>query len=464
METNVIVAVDSKMGIAKDGTIPWHYPEDMKFLRRTTTEHKGTAIIMGRKTWETIPPKFRPLKNRVNIVLSKTWTEMEDNDDNDNDSVKLFSSLESSLSYCKKNEDITHVFIFGGAQIYDEYMKYYTPDNIYLTQIKKDYECDTFFNFNKDEYEESEMIGFSGSELEFHKLTPLTNTEELAYLDLFQKVLNDGDHRGDRTGTGTISLFGERLTFSLKNNTLPVLTTKRTAIKMISKELLWFISGSTNTKLLEEQGVMIWKGNTSKEFLESRGLPYEEGDLGPGYGFQWRHAGAEYKGMDHDYTNQGVDQLKGMIKSLKEKPTDRRILMSAWGVSDLEKMALPPCHMMLQLYVRDGKYLSAQMYQRSADSFLGVTFNIASYALLVHILAQITGLEAEKLTMVFGDYHIYSNHVDVVKTQLSREPYPFPKIKFNRNLLDTNIDDVTMDDFTVTDYKFHPSLKAKMAI
>lgn len=293
------------------------------------------------------------------------------------------------------------------------------------------------------------------------------NPEEDNYLNLFKKVIATGTHRNDRTGAGTISTFGERLEFSLKNGVIPVLTTKRVPFKTVAKELLWFISGKTNTKILEAQGVNIWKGNTSKEFLSQRGLPYEEGDLGPGYGFQWRHAGAVYRGMDHDYHGEGVDQLQNMINSLLRDPFSRRIMMSAWNAADLDRMALPPCHVLFQLYVteKDGqRWLSGQLYQRSVDSFIGEPFNIASYALLIHIIAKIVGMQADRLIMTFGDYHIYKNHVDQVNEQLARTPFAFPTLRFTRDLLGESIDSVILDDFELVDYQSHPPIKGIMNI
>jgi dihydrofolate reductase/thymidylate synthase len=359
LDVDIIVAMDRMNGIAKNGKIPWHYPEDMKFLKKITTETPGTALIMGRLTYETIPEKFRPLKDRLNIVLTRNplYT-------SDHENLIYMNDIDLALKLCKDKEDVKRVFIFGGADVYNQYIKYHTPRRIYATIINKNYECDKFFYFNRSHYD-SCILG-SSEDLDFYQLTAKGSPEELEYLSLFQKALSFGDSRGDRTGVGTKSLFAERLTFSLRDNVIPVMTTKKVFFKMLAKELLWFISGSTNTKELEEQGVNIWKGNTSLEFLRSHDPPldYKEGDLGPGYGFQWRHAGAEYHGMNYDYTGKGVDQLQQMIDKLREKPTDRRILMSAWGVSDLDKMALPPCHMMLQLYVREGKYLSGQMYQR----------------------------------------------------------------------------------------------------
>lgn len=340
--------------------------------------------------------------------------------------------------------------VLGSENKSVEYLKYHTPFEIHTIK------CDL-----PAEY------------LRFYTLTEggiytlNENSDELAYLNLFRKVMTTGSTRSDRTGAGTISTFGERLEFDLTNNTIPLLTTKRVPFKTLAIELLWFISGSTNSKILEAQGVNIWKGNTSKEFLEKRGLPYAEGSIGSGYGFQWRHAGAKYTGMESDYTGQGVDQLQQLIDTLKTDPYSRRILMSAWNVVQLDDMCLPPCHLLFQLYVaeRDGvKFLSSQVYMRSADSFIGVPLNIASYALLTHIIANIVGMKADKLTMVFGDYHIYNNHLTQVQEQLSRVPYAFPKIRFTRDLLNQSIDSVTLDDLDLIDYRFHPTIKAVMNI
>lgn len=463
-ETCIIVAVDECNGIAKNGIIPWHCPEDLKFVKKVTTEVEGTALIMGRKTWETIPVKYRPLKDRINIVLSRS----AESSPRERDGAVWINDLEVALKYCNDQDEINRIFIFGGAAVYDEYLRYHTPDVLYRTTIMENYNCDQKFNFDylyslstidHEQYTNSEVDNY-----DIQKFVFGGNKEEEAYLNLFRQVLRSGTERVDRTGVGTIATFAEKLEFDLSYNVIPVLTTKRVAFKTMSKELMWFISGSTDTNLLEKQGVKIWKGNTSREFLDSRGLTdYEVGELGPGYGFQWRHAGAKYEGMNADYMGKGVDQLQSMIDKIKTNPHDRRILMSAWNVAELDNMALPPCHMMFQLFVRGDK-LDGQMYQRSADSFLGVGFNIASYALLLHIIAQITGLKAGKLTMVFGDYHIYKNHVEQVKTQLQRKPYPFPKIRFNRDLKDTNINDVKLNDFTLMDYKCHPSIKAEMAV
>ena len=289
---------------------------------------------------------------------------------------------------------------------------------------------------------------------------------EHQYLRLVNSVISRGGRRDDRTGTGTLSLFAPTpLTFDLRNGTLPLLTTKRVFFRGVAEELLWFIAGCTDSTKLAARGVHIWDGNGSKEFLEKRGLGHHrEGDLGPVYGFQWRHFGAEYRGADADYTGQGVDQLSAVIEQIKHNPKDRRILMSAWNPADMAEMALPPCHVLCQFYVTppatEGArpLLSCQMYQRSCDLGLGVPFNIASYALLTHMIAAVTGCEADRFTLVMGDAHVYLDHVEPLKEQLARTPGQHPTLHFRRQV--SSIYDFTMDDLEVRDY--HPQSRIEM--
>jgi len=286
--------------------------------------------------------------------------------------------------------------------------------------------------------------------------------EEMQYLNLIRKIIESGNRRGDRTGTGTLSLFGAQMRFSLRNGTFPLLTTKKVFYRGIAEELFWFIRGSTSAKELQEKNVRIWDGNSSREFLDSIGLQHrEEGDLGPVYGFQWRHFGAEYTDMHADYSGQGVDQLAEVINRLKTKPNDRRIIMCAWNPADLDKMALPPCHCLVQFYVADGE-LSCQLYQRSADMGLGVPFNIASYALLTVMIAHVTGLTPGDFVHTLGDAHVYSNHVEALKGQLEREPKEFPKIVIKRKV--EKIEDFNIDDFDVVGYQSHPKIVMDMAV
>ncbi|KAI4523994.1 thymidylate synthase [Schizophyllum commune Loenen D] len=298
--------------------------------------------------------------------------------------------------------------------------------------------------------------------------------DEHQYLELIQRVMETGEVRADRTGTGTIALFAPpNLRFSLADSTLPLITTKRTFLRGIVEELLWFIHGCTDSTVLSRKKVTIWDGNGSKEFLEGRGLGHRrEGDLGPVYGFQWRHFGAEYKDADADYTGQGVDQLRECIHKIKHNPTDRRIIMSAWNPKDIPLMALPPCHLLCQFYVHlppagapEGQKpkLSCLMYQRSADLGLGVPFNIASYALLTHMIARVTGTDAHELIIQLGDAHVYRDHVEALKTQLQRDPRAFPKLRWGREDIE-DIEDFKYEDFVVEGYNPHPSIPMKMSV
>ncbi|XP_072234912.1 thymidylate synthase [Leuresthes tenuis] len=285
--------------------------------------------------------------------------------------------------------------------------------------------------------------------------------DERGYVDLVEHIIHNGIKKGDRTGTGIISVFGAQVRYSLRDQ-FPLLTTKKVFWKGILEELLWFIKGSTNAKELSEKGVKIWDANGSRAFLDNLGFTdREEGDLGPVYGFQWRHFGAEYENMHTDYTGQGVDQLQNIIDTIKKNPEDRRIIMCAWNPKDLPLMALPPCHALCQFYVCDGE-LSCQLYQRSGDMGLGVPFNIASYALLTYMIAHITGLKPGDFVHTLGDAHVYVNHIEPLTVQLQREIRPFPKLKIKRNV--ESIDDFCAEDFEIYDYNPHPIIKMKMAV
>ncbi|KAJ3470916.1 hypothetical protein MRS44_001015 [Fusarium solani] len=306
------------------------------------------------------------------------------------------------------------------------------------------------------------------------------NHEEHQYLDLVKEILETGERRPDRTGTGTYSIFAPRpLKFSLNNNgtpILPLLTTKRVFTRAVIAELLWFIEGNTSSTSLSEAGIKIWDGNGSREFLDNLGLNHREvGDLGPVYGFQWRHFGAEYVDAKTDYTGQGVDQLAEIIHKLRTNPYDRRLILSAWNPADLKKMVLPPCHMFAQFYVsyprrkdddpetKPQGHLHCQLYQRSCDMGLGVPFNIASYALLTHMMAHVCELVPGSLTHVMGDAHVYLDHIDALNTQLEREPRDFPELEITREK-GGSIDGWKAEDFVVKGYDPHKTIAMKMSV
>lgn len=293
-------------------------------------------------------------------------------------------------------------------------------------------------------------------------ITSENRHEEYQYLDLVLRVLDHGFKKNDRTGVGTFSLFGSQMRYSLRKNAFPLITTKRVFWRGVVEELLWFIRGSTNAKDLQDKNIHVWDGNSSREFLDSLGFNERaEGDLGPVYGFQWRHFGAKYEDMYSDYENKGIDQLKEVIETIKNRPDDRRIIMCAWNPIDIPLMALPPCHCLVQFYVANGE-LSCQLYQRSADMGLGVPFNIASYSLLTCMIAKVTGLQPGEFIHSLGDYHVYVNHEKALREQLQRIPRSFPTLHIVRNV--DNIEGFEYGDFELKDYKPHPKLNMEMAV
>ena len=489
--TAIVAASSATRGIGWKGDLPWSLPGDMKYFARITkgkhpTPEEGAnpkmnAVVMGRKTWNSIPDKFRPLKGRHNVVLTRDPQKFLGSQAIP-PGVMVANGLQDAwrqLGALPKNE-LGEIYVIGGSELYERSIKEKYVHTVMMTSVETpaDMEFDTYFpdlliNCNGEpEWKECQV----DSSTESHEDNGLiyrflvykrSNREEEQYLSLIRKILKEGIERGDRTGTGTKSLFGAQMRFNLRDGTLPLLTTKKTFWRGVAEELLWFISGSTNANLLKEKNVRIWDGNASKEFLESRGLGHrEEGDLGPVYGFQWRHFGAEYKDMHTDYTGQGVDQLAQCIDKIKNNPEDRRILMSAWNPSALDEMALPPCHLLCQFYVDTAKNeVSCHMYQRSADMGLGVPFNIASYALLTHLVAQVTGRKAGDLVHTLGDAHVYLNHIEPLQEQLERTPRAFPKI-FIDDDPDTpkTIDDFTYQDLYVVGYHPFEKISMKMAV
>lgn len=421
--TIVVAATTNGFGIGRKGDLPWKIPEDMAFFKRVTTTavaNKSNAVIMGRRTYESIPHKFRPLSDRVNVVLSRDADVRQKLDLPD--SVLVAASLEEAIGLLSTLENKVHdVFVIGGGTVYREALSHPLCHKIHLTEVMNDFpDVDTFFpavpankfrmTARSKLHQSKDNISFRFTEYdrisdddEFSEPSATTpepvpnppapatnatgNPEEQQYLDIIRDILDHGVPRGDRTGTGTLSKFGVQMRFSLRDHVFPMLTTKRVFWRGVAEELIWFVRGSTNGNLLTEKDIHIWDGNGSREFLDSRGLPHREvGDLGPVYGFQvppptlrilqppssylpvdarllymqWRHFGAAYTDMHADYTGQGVDQLLDCIDKIKKSPEDRRIVLTAWNPADLDKMALPPCHMFCQFYVANGE-LSCQV-------------------------------------------------------------------------------------------------------
>lgn len=495
----IVVAATKQWGIGKGGTLPWSLPGDMRYFKeltsRTADPLKQNAVIMGRKTWESLPAKFRPLPGRLNVVLTRGGSDAGGENVCGNggaalaeagkmEGVHLSSSLEGAMQLLSGPEfegSVESVFVIGGGQVYADCMQSPALSAIHLTLVESEVECDTFMpavdesRFRLWTATSPQRDRPEGARYSFLCYTRAAEEapagvmpagvkgrhEETQYLDMIDDVMRHGVLRGDRTGTGTISKFGTTMRYNLRH-TFPLLTSKRVFWRGVAEELLWFVSGATNAALLKDKGIHIWDGNGSREYLDSIGLGHrEEMDLGPVYGFQWRHFGAEYTDMHADYSGKGVDQLADLIHKIKTDPNDRRLVLSAWNPAALKDMALPPCHMFCQFYVADGE-LSCQMYQRSCDLGLGVPFNIASYSLLTCMVAQVCGLRPGDFVHVLGDAHVYANHVEPLKEQLKNAPRPFPRLHINPEKSD--IDSFVFEDFTLEGYAPHKAIKMQMAV
>jgi len=490
----VIVASSPNGGIGFDGKLPWQLPGDMAHFKRVTlagdetNTEKMNAVIMGRKTWDSIPEKFRPLKGRINVVLTSAAADPASTSCYP-EAVLRASSVKDAMEQLNSREDIAEIFVIGGQAAYKEALDMPSCTRIFMTRIAKQFECDAFFPAFDDHLFKVKFLSATHShggipydfviyERESSDGTVISKEPSLAvaaaaggapellheeyhYLKAIKEIIEKGVSMDDRTGVGTRSIFGTMMRFDLRKS-FPLLTTKRLFWRGVVEELLWFVKGDTNAKHLTDKGVKIWEANGSREFLDKRGLSHrEEGDLGPVYGFQWRHFGAKYVDMHTDYTGQGVDQLAECIRKIKEDPTDRRILLSAWNPADLGLMALPPCHMFCQFYVANGE-LSCLMYQRSCDMGLGVPFNIASYSLLTYMVAQVCGLKPGEFVHTMGNTHVYQNHVEPLLTQLERTPRPFPVLRVNSDVKD--IDGFQASDFELVGYNPHGKIAMEMAV
>lgn len=446
---DLIVAVDENNGIGKNGVIPWDCASDRAFFAKQTSKApagKKNALIMGRVTRESIG---KDLPKRINIVVSHSSL-----------------SLTDALTQCSVNPEIHRVYVIGGAELYAEALKSSFLHRIYITRIPGNYECDRFINI------EGNYRGIKRIDLDskaFVEKLVLFNSEENNYLEIGRELLLE-DPRQTRNAK-TLSSFGKSLSFNLSR--FPLLTSKKMPLRLVFEELMWFLRGQTDSKILESKGVNIWKENSSLEFIEKCGLPYREGDIGNMYGFQLRHFGEEYQGCkDSDVSQyQGFDQLKYCLDLLKNDKHSRRIIMSTFDPSRARQGVLYPCHgISIQFYVKekDGiNEISCSMYQRSADWFLGLPFNIASYSLLVYLICA-TLSDTEKyvpgnLHIFLGDVHIYCDHLEAVYKQFenfSKRPYQsFPLLRINRK---ENIENYEYEDLQLINYKPAGIIKAPM--
>lgn len=488
MNYNIIVCKDICYGIGKEGGIPWDSPVDRKIFYDVTTRNFGSGnlniMVMGRKTWESLPTQARPFKKRITFVLSRSMTEQQLKEGSSNDGeVYIISSFNGIAEKLKQFEEqkrgVGEVFICGGGELYREAFEKETVKRIYLSTIHRKYDCDVTFpqlDYYSDKRYNVKYVFLKNDicgNLEFmiySSIKERENNEEQQYLDILQDLINFGERKMTRNGY-TLSLFFRTMEFNL-GTSFPLYTTKKISFEKIVSELLFFLSGDTNTKHLEAQGNSIWKDNTSASFLSDHHLPYDEGDMGPMYGFQWRHFGATYEGCDADYQGKGIDQVVKCLDLIKNDPSSRRIVMTSFNVSDAEKGVLYPCHgIAIQFHVSNDNCLSCSVVIRSNDWCVGNPFNVASYALLVHFFVYAVNndvtyagpkLSVGKLLLSINDVHLYCNHLDNAMLQCTRIPFSFPTLKIKEKKEGaTNLFPLA-EDLILENYVHHPFLRYQM--
>lgn len=445
MRFEIILAVSKNNIIGNDNQLPWYYPKDLQYFKEKTS---GQAVLMGRKTSDGIFEKFpNGLPNRTNFILTR-----KENLEN-KESIIYSNSIKDIFKICKEKK-IETLFIIGGSELYKYIFNYYFIfiDKIYYTRILKYYEGDTYCptipweSFSLESVQREEDLEF----LVYKKNENKKGEEQ--YLNLIKETLL----------SNSLSTFGYSMKWNLEEG-FPLLTTKKMFLRGVIEELLWFLSGSTNSNILKEKKVHIWDKNGSREYLDSIGLSHrEEGDLGPVYGFNFRHFGADYQDDKTDYTGQGTDQIQYVLDLIKYNPKSRRILLSLWNPNQLDQVALPACHVLYQFKVEEDK-LSCCLFQRSGDIGLGIPFNIASVSILTHILAKLTNKKVGTLVHFLGDAHIYKEHVEVLKEQIKRKPFVFPKLKIEDRKQE-KVEDFKVEDFKVEGYFSHPILTMPLVV
>jgi len=508
---NVIVAYSkSNRGIGSNNQLPpWNLKKDLARFRLITKDapvNKKNVVIMGRKTWESLPETYRPLKGRINIVLTRNTSELKQEIESHPDTyvyhnfsqcmedlyINRYNMNNKKLSECIR--EINEVFVIGGESIYQEALQSKYCNRIMTTEVYKKYECDAFFpefslvnsntsntlkpnNIQENEFVISNVSAFMEENgvyyryITYHRYSPKLeipiwrNEEECQYLDCLRNIIEHGIQTEDRTNVGTYSLFAQKFSYNLQD-TFPALTTRRCFFRGIFEELMFYISGKTDNTLLTDKNIHVWDGNTTREFLDNRGLShYPEGDLGETYGFNYRHYGANYIDCKQDYSGQGFDQLAYVIDLIKNNPNSRRMLINLWNPGTLHKAALPACMMQYQFYVntRENK-LNLQVYIRSSDFFLANNWNACTAALLVHMICNLEGIELTPgtLSVVTGDTHVYKSHLEQVTENLKRIPKPYPKLVAKTRA--KNIEDYVYSDFKLVGYYPDPSISAPMAV
>lgn len=486
----------NQLAIGKNNNLLFLLKKDLAYFKNLTKNVMSSdshvsmnVVVMGKNTWFSIPAENRPLKGRINIVLTndtkllKVSQKLSRKEPNDTDAY--FMTLSDFTKFYRERNPNT--FVIGGGLIYSKFFNTpeLKPSTLYITELKgvefgDDDIPDSFMEAPDTSYR---LVGVSSkvheedSHLSYRRLIYKLSTENMSqenqYLDLCKDVMKNGVDREDRTGVGTKSIFGKQLRFDISQS-IPLLTTKRVSFRGIVEELLFFCSGNTDTKLLEKRGVNIWRGNTSREFLDNRGLcHYDEGVMGPMYGWSWRNFGGKYSQAFADTYNldmsklDGFDQLTHVEHMLKTDPFSRRIFISNLNPKESSQMALEMCHVYFQLYVTEinnQKYLSGHFVMRSNDLGCGFPFNLVSYTVLIYILALRCGMKPKEIVYTCSDCHIYKNHFDGLHMQISRNPRPFPKLLLDPAIKHLDWKEMTHSHFELAGYMPHASIPLKMAI
>ena len=544
MRFNIIAALDSNRGIGTKNNLPWDLKGDMNHFKSLTAQipeddyfNYMNVVIMGRKTWDSIPIKFKPLPNRINIVLSSQTPDKVINGVKNPHLVHVVSDWQDVFNLVNKINQvgefdaiksekpisINNIFVIGGQKIYESAINHPYCDKLYLTEVYHKYESDTFFPKLSDGRNDYTLIDVSDYQSDYDSIIEETvyyryftyqnnkyflenvvdeevinslnvietqlskmnngeelikklrnklnnsgkyvNNEEAKFLDFLRDIKQNGISRTDRTGVGTISVFGKQLKYNLRD-TFPLMTTKKMFLRGIFEELMMYLRGQTDNKILQSKKIHIWDGNTSREFLDKIGLShFEEGDMGATYGFNFRHYGATYEGCSKDYNTQGFDQLYYAIDLIKNNPTSRRIIINLWNPCTLNQVALPSCLCQYQFYVNTvDKELNLQIYIRSSDVFLANNWNACTGALLVHMICNLNDIDLTPgdLSVITGDTHLYNTHLEGVNINLEREPRPFPKLVI-KNKKD-KIEDFNWEDIALYGYNPYPGIKVEMAV
>lgn len=499
ISSGVWEASTGKLGIGAGNDLLVKLKGDMNFFKRITCGFSSNdgkfqnVVVMGRMTWLSIPAERKPLKGRINVVLTRdsTTSYVEKRHRKLTNDGVFFITFDAFCKIYNRNPAL-NVFVIGGQEIYSLFLEneLYKPQTIYLTHIKGPTKAaqrhisppdDSYKLISVSEKQIEKIKNDNGTteeyEYRFYRYNHIRGrrSEERNYLDMCRNILSSGHiGREDRTKVGTRSTFCQQVRYNISDS-IPLFTTKRVAWKHCIEELLWFLRGDTDAKVLQKKGVKIWNGNTSREFLDGRGLHYyEDGICGPLYGWQWRFCGASYSQSLGDTskwegrTIGGVDQIEKLTEGLRNDPFSRRHLICAWNPVQLDEMVLPPCHFAFQFYVspgrNSGKELSCHVFMRSNDIFHGHPFNVFSYAVLTYIIGLKTGMKPKELVISITDAHVYNTHKEAIEEQLRRAPRALPKLLINERVKDTPYEKLTIDDFDVVGYFPHPAIKADMAV